>query len=491
VTRSLITAALAITISACASRQAPPPSASPVVPRVAPLRYQGPDPVASSLDAPFRVTGPAVAAEGPAPHPDIQTFHLANGLTVELIERHGFPMIVTRLVVDLADIDAQDVGAQQAGLMGSVLLSPRHTTGAAAGCGYACTLGAWGPSDDAAGIFARLGTLVTQEPVPRVELERTLATAQATVKVSWGAVSVSRVEASLLFGNTHRYGYAPMKRTLTLDDLVLLRTQALDPHKATLVVVGDITAADALKQARDHFESWTAGAYVAPSPPPPPPEPQGPRLVWISEPRTKQVYGAISVRGPAPGAADEDAFIVLAELLGGSPASAAYEHVRGDLGAAYQVGASFRWHADASVLRLGGTFDPGMAAVGLVGLLDTIRAVRDAEPSAEVVSRAKRIAVARWRRSLGTNEGLASNLVGATLMGRAPDSVLRFADRMEAVTGAQVRAAAQRYLAADVLRLIVMGPAANLGDLGTLRLGKVQEIDGHGRLVSAPAKAAP
>jgi predicted Zn-dependent peptidase len=451
---------------------------------VAPLRYLGPDPVAASLDAPFRTSAPEVGAEAPLPRPELSTFRLRNGLSVVLLERHSFPTIVTRLAVDLADVDERDVGGLEAGLLGSVLLAPRHAFGASASCGTSCILAAWGPSDAGEAIFARLNGMLTQAPEPRVEVERSLAAAQAGMRTQWGfAEGASRAEASLLFGHTHRYGYAPMTRTLTVDDLLRMRALAMDPRKATLFVVGDISGDETLRLATAHLDSWTAGAYVAPAPPAPPPAPQGPRLVFISDPRVKQVYGAVFVRGPAPGDTDESAFFVLGELLGGSPASAAFEHVRGDLGAAYQVGASFRWYRDASVLRLGGTFVPGHAAQGLVGLLDTIRAVRDAEPSAEALSRAKRAAVAGWRRSLGTNEGLAMHFAGATLLGRAPESTFDQADRIQAVTGIQVREAARKYLAADVVRVVVIGAVANMGDLRTLHLGDAVQLDAQARLV--------
>ena len=254
-TRTLLTVILAMAMG-CAS---PPGSrahdvASPAtqapVPRVAPLRYHGPDPVAASLDAPLRTSGPGVAEEAPLPRPELRTFRLRNGLSVVLLERHSFPMIVTRLAVDLSDIDGQDVGGLEASLLGSVLLAPRHAFGASASCGYSCVLASWGPSDAGEAIFARVSNMLTQAPEPRIEYDRSLAATQASIRTQWSfAEGVSRAEASLLFGHTHRYGYAPMTRTLTIDDLLLMHAQAMDPRKATLFVVGDISGDEALRLA--------------------------------------------------------------------------------------------------------------------------------------------------------------------------------------------------------------------------------------------------
>ncbi len=71
--------------------------------------------------------------------------------------------------------------------------------------------------------------------------------------------------ARTLFGTTHRFGTATMGtaatlRAFTVDDLRAFHAAAFRPDNATLIVVGDVTAAAVLPLLEKSFGGWKASA---------------------------------------------------------------------------------------------------------------------------------------------------------------------------------------------------------------------------------------
>jgi zinc protease len=476
VTKRLFSLIASVLLAGCAAQ----PPARTLVP---PLRYAGPDAHAPSEDAPFRTSPPPLADEGPLPAVTVQSFTLPGSLRVLVVERHGFPAIAAQLETDIGAADVGDVGGVLAGMLGAVFLRPpegvEQTAGGctAIGC-FVQSRGATGDLDD---VLGRMADLVLFERAPAAEYDRRLTAAIKLQEVAGmdPGRSLERIEGSLLFGNRHAYGSSRKVVRPSLDDLRDLRRRAFVPTSSVLVVVGDVTADEVKASAASHFGTWTAPAAPLPAPAPPP-DASGARIAAFHTKAISQVLGAVVARGPARRDPDAPAFELLAEMLGGSPGSIAFQDVREDKEAAYSVGSSVVWYPTTSRMTLGGSFERGQAIDGVQGLLDAIRGVRDAAPPEDVLARAKRTTVAKSRRAFETNEGLASMLAQTGLLGVTPEDALDFPRQIRAVTGEQVRAAAARYLGVGQIHVVLVGDPEYLVTAQALRLGAPMRTNGFG-----------
>lgn len=455
-----------------------------VVPLVPPLRYaDAPAQRCPSQDAPVRTTAPAVRGEISLPQLQPQVLSLPNGLTIWLVERHGFPIVAARLVVDTAALQADDVGGRRAHLVGKLFLSPdERLINTQGGCGRAaCTVGSAGTSDELGAVLDRIASRVWGSLLPREVLEKRLATEASAYEQSGylPQLALGRNVRALLFGSQHAYGESATTSRPTLDQVLFFRREAFVPRSSTLVLVGDVTAAAALAAATKSFGAWADARPIAGSPAPPE-LPQAPRIVAFHDPRYMQMLGTVAARGPAPGDPDAQTFRVLADLLGGAPSSGAFQRVREQLTAAYSVGASVDWYPEASSFTVGGSFERGKAIDGMKALLGAIASARDEPPDREALERAKRVAVARWRLSMSSAGGIASTLASAATLHLPPESVQEIPAQIRAVRPQDVQQAARRYLAAGALRIAFVGDPEYLVNVDALGFGWPTRTNAHG-----------
>jgi zinc protease len=439
---------------------------------------------APSEDAPFRTTAPVVELQPPLPRSSAQPFVLDNGMRGFVVQRRGFPMIAARLIVDTTAVEVGDVGGRRAGFLSGVFLSPPEgVLQTSAGCGaVGCILSSRGTSGQLGDVLGRIADLATTDEPDAVTTQRlgTLVRDEQQSTRDPGR-SFRRISSALLFGNGHRYGQTAPGDPPTLGQLKALRRRVFDPRRATLIVVGDVSTDDVVTEATRRFGAWQGGAPSPEALRDPPSPLSGPRIAAFHVPAMVQVMGTLVARGPAPRDVDFVAFQVLTELLGGTPSSEAFQHVREEMTAAYQVGSWLEGYSEVSVLGLGGSFERGKVIDGMARLLESVRTVREQGPTPETLERAKRAAVARWRRTMATDEGISGILGAGALTGVPVEATLDLPSRIRAVLAADVQAAARRYLTVPLLRVVLVGNSELLVQAPTLGFGVPTQVDGFGR----------
>jgi zinc protease len=394
-------------------------------------------------------------------------------------------MVAARLTLDTRGVEGGDVGGRRAYLLDKVFLTPPEgAVQTSSGCSVeGCAVATRGGTDKLGDTLGRIADLVFGVDVTPAMRAQRLANAVrnfGTSRFEPGA-AISRNTEAVLFGHAHRYGEPPpADEPPTLERLEAIRAKAFVPRAATLVVVGDATL-DAVKQEADRmFGGWRDTGAPALEAEPPPATAAGPRIVAFHTKGTRQILGAVAARGPAPLDGDSAAFEVATELLGAPQTSMAFRHVREEMGAAYDVGAGVRFYTDASAFLARGSFDRDRAIDGVQGLLDAIRELRDADVAADALDRAKRARIAAWRRTMETDEGIAGVLAGGVLIGLTPAQLQRRPERVAAVTAADVRAAARRYLGVGALHVVLAGDPDFLVTAQALRFGVPVRVDGLG-----------
>jgi zinc protease len=468
---------VAMSLSACA---AVPPH--PIVPEL----HAAPAGAARcpTEDAAFRTTPPTLGDVSVPAAPHMESFVLDNGLRVFVVEQHRFPSVAAHLFVDISRADAGDIGGAHAYLVGQIYLQPpeeiRWTTG---GCSASMcsikTVALAGHLDEA---VQRLATIASSTSGPREEYARRLVDAQRLMDANgsnphaaWG-----RTVDTLLFGHEHRYGHADGVTVFSLGAAAPLRDRLIVPRASSLVVVGDTTASDVRSIAAARFASWTDTPLATTAADPPPPLPPAPRLATVEARALSHVLGTIAARGPAVSADDYPAFHVLAELLGAPLSSAAQRRVREEMTAAYAVGAQLNWYPELTVLTLGGAFEASKSVDGMRELLALIASAREQDATSDALALAKGAALAAWRRRLQADNELADVIGRAASAGTPPDAVLGVSARIAAVTAAEVRDVARRYLDTSALRVVLVGRHEPLQHAEELGMGTPTPVDFYG-----------
>jgi predicted Zn-dependent peptidase len=332
-----------------------------------------------------------------------------------------------------------------------------------------------------------MADLVLDDDLPEEAYSRRLELAAGDVESNgfdaWP--SLERNARAILFGRSHPYGsFSYALARPSLDDLHALRERAFVPRASTLIVVGDISRDLAQREAEAQFGRWSDGPWVSASLQPPNAPEGGPAVVVVRRGHLSQILGVIAARGPSPTDPDEMAFSILSKVLGGATTSQAFHAVREDMAASYDPRARVEWSPGVSLLLLGGAFQHDQAIESLRVLLKLAGDAGDADISVDELAVAKRAALADWEGALSTDDGIVGLVAGRVPSGLPIYSIKDMSEQIAAVTAADVRAVARRYLSRPLLRVVLVGTISDISEAQSLGLGPVALADGFGRLCS-------
>jgi zinc protease len=134
------------------------------------------------------------------------------------------------------------------------------------------------------------------------------------------------------------------------------------------------------------------------------------------------------------------------------------ENVREEQGLAYYAYSTLHgglgptaWSASAGVA-------PDMVEQATASILAEIERIQTELVSAEELADSKAYRTGSLPVSLETNSGLASVIIDMELYKLGLDYLQRFPDLINAITSAQVQAAAQKYLSTTQIAIAVAGP---------------------------------
>jgi len=225
------------------------------------------------------------------------------------------------------------------------------------------------------------------------------------------------------------------------------------PERMTLVVSGQVSAAEVMAEARRLFGGLAAGTPVT-DPRIAPPQASGRRIV-VAQPaqQTQILVGGLA---PSLDHPDHAAVKVLSTILGGGMAGRLFVELRDKSALAYTAASFYDpvHEPGALVLYLGTA--PENAAKAEQALLAEVRKIREVPVSPEELSRAKGYLLGRYAMDRRTNERLAWYLSFYEVEGVGRAYPERYRRQVEAVTVADVQRAARTYLGS--LSSVVLGP---------------------------------
>jgi zinc protease len=444
--------------------------------------------------------GPPVSVHLPVP----QTFALANGLKVYVIEQHSLPVLSASIVTRGGSENNTADKSGLAVLTGQLLdeaTTTRDVQKLAQDQERIGTRVAGGVGMDSA---SQGMTVLTQYTKPGMEVfsdvvqhpafasddldrlrkQRLVAIQQETDNV--GAMA-ARVGPKLVYGDTP-YGLAgagTLKSVgaLTREDVTSFYANHYAASDSALILVGDVTLAEAHHLADEYFGKWSGKASSAATIPPAPELPAT-HVVIVDKPGAPQTalqaYG-IGIPATSP---DIQAVSVMNYTLGGAFASRINMNLREKNGYTYGANSVFSSYRDGGPFSAGGLVRTDVTGSAAKELMSEIVRFPD-NPSTETeLKEAKDARIQSLPGAFETTGSIASSIASIFLFNRPLDYYATLADKYRAVTPADVSRVAKEDIHPGHLIIVAAGDRAKIEkQLKDANLGAVEVRDIDGNLV--------
>ncbi|MBF5040828.1 insulinase family protein [Aggregicoccus sp. 17bor-14] len=444
----------------------------------------------------------AGARSGALTLPPLVESTTSSGVKVIAAERGPLPLVAIRLVLrvgsvadpkdkfGLADFTARLLRRGTRMLGAQDIDEAVEFVGASLAVGVseeATSLHLTTPAEHFGEMMAVLGQLVREPTFPQaeVELSRARALAQFANDLDDPSVLADRAFTRALWGE-HPYGHdvggrSAHVKTFTREDVVAFQQAHYGPRVAMLVVVGAVSPKQVAAEAEKAFAGWSGGPEAPVTVPESERIPGQGRVLVVDKP--DQTQSQVRIGGPGFRMGHPDFFPATAMniAVGGGFTSRLVDEIRVNRGLSYGAGSYFE------ALRAGGifaitTFTKTQSTREIIDVaLGEVAKVREKGLKPKELESAQTYLAGLYPLRTETNESIAAGIVDIRLHGLGDDWVERFRDRLRAVTPAQVRAVAKKYLLPEPPAIVVLGKAEavrkQLKGLGTLSVVPASDFE--------------
>lgn len=431
----------------------------------------------------------ALPAAGPAVLPTIPApleWRLRNGLRAVLMEKRGLPLLTLAMVTPDGSAGDPPGRAGVAELSTAVMTTGRVAAsngdiaarvealggnlGSGAGLDAASvTLSVGAASRSTA--FAILADIVRRPAFAADDIGRARSQAlDALDGYSDDPMRLARrVAARAVFGDAPygrpSSGTAASLKAIARDDIAAAHARAWQPARATLVMVGDVSAAQARELAEAAFGDWRVDAAgEASQPQPTSMSTPMPRVIVVDRPEAAQA--AIVVARPALARNDPDwyAALIANAALGGGSASRLNAELRYKRALTYDAGSVLSQTRRPGALVAATLTRPEVAARAVELILAELRRL-GVEPMDEAELQArKQWVIGEFSRKLGTGAGMAGLIGDHAAQAMALSELGGFIEAVDRVTPRAVQNAAKRSFDPDGASIVVVGDAKRFAD---------------------------
>ncbi len=442
---------------------------------------------ASAQRAPVKLPPrPDAAPAKPLVYPKVTFDSLANGLRYAIVENHELPLVVVQTVlpgsgplgVSFLDTPGK-AGAWGLTLMtlreGTTLRSATQITDEVADLGtdmrftsttaflhpmFRATRSTWEPS------LNLLADVLINPTFPEAGVTR-LQTALAGAMDRLAPASIAnRTLYASLYGAESQYAQsatAASFKSLTREDVVGMHQKYLRPQNVMMVIAGDVSVAEARAALTKAFGQWQRGGTTTAPIVPQAPTAPAPTTIYLKD--SPGLAQSLVVAGqilPGRDHADAEAIEALASVLGDfsvSAGSRVYNAFRIERGLSYSARVELGSRPVPETVPLVATFAvaPAVTDTAINVLLRVFRELREEKPAtASELDFSKRNLVGRLPGDLERLDLLAANVAFAMRDRLPADYMSQWIAKINAVTLADVQAAASRYLDPDHMAIVVI-----------------------------------
>ncbi len=449
----------------------------------------------------YPTSPPAPTALRPVRFPPFVNARLANGLSLLVVENHEQPVVSISLAMPAGGFHEPADRAGLAGIVADLLTkgTERRTAdqiaaeiegaggsiGAGAGDDH-LTIGVSALAANLGQAFDVLADVVAHASFPEseVDLTRTRSLSNLQANLADPGFLAGRAFAREVYG-AHPYGRGETPATLraiTREDVVRFYGERVKPQGGLLVVAGDVNPAEVRRLAEQTLGGWTGGPAAAPAAAAIPVRTRT-DIVLVHKPGAVQSnivagFPFITPRDPA-----SYPLTLMNRILGGGADSRLFLILREQKGWTYGAYSGFSRPRGVGSFRATAEVRTEVTDSALTELIAQLNRMRTETPADSEIAAARNYLVGRFPLSIETPEQIAGALANARLLGLGDDYVLRYRERLSAVTRAQLGIAARRHLATDRMAIVVVGDAPRI--LASLRpIAPVRIVDTEGRPVT-------
>jgi predicted Zn-dependent peptidase len=450
----------------------------------------------AAQERPDRSQPPSLGPPARLALPAIEKRELSNGLDVWLVEAHEVPLVQINLVVHAGSGDDPAAAFGLASLTAAMLDE---------GAG---TRSALEIADEVEFLGADLGTTSSFDAsavrlnVPVRALERALPLmADVALKPTFPAAELDRLREERLtallqarddpasvapaaftrvvYGDAHRYGTGAAGTTATLaaftpELLAAFHAQRYRPSNATLIVVGDVTAAIVMPLLESAFGGWLAGEAAQRAQVPAAPRQRTRQVTIVDIPGAEQSQIRVGTVGVARSTPDYFVLQVLNTVLGGSFTSRLNQNLREEHGYAYGANSRFDMRLSPGPFVAAAGVQTDKTSESLTEIFNELEAIR--EPiGRDELAKAKNYLSLGFPSAFETIDDLAANLEELAIYGLPDRYYADYAANIDRVTPSAAQRAAAAHIEPGSLAVVVVGDRARIeAGIRALNLGEVR-----------------
>jgi predicted Zn-dependent peptidase len=295
-----------------------------------------------------------------------------------------------------------------------------------------------------------------------IEKERGVVIEELNMREDNPMVKIHDIFPELLYGDQpagfNVGGRKEVIKALTRDDFLAYRGAHYVASRTIVVVAGKFDRAKTLKQIEDHFGHVQRGKRIVKQKTK---ERQTKPNILLNYKESDQSHLVLGARAFTIFDKRRTALQVLADVLGGGMSSRLFKKVRGEMGAAYYVGASSDFYLDHGCLGISAGVDHGKIEQVLRAIMEELRRLtRERVPEKEL-QRSKDHLVGNLILDLETADELAGFYGGQEILTRRIVEPKELVTKIQRVGAEEIRTIAKAIFRNKGLNLAVIGPHKN------------------------------
>lgn len=479
--------------------------AAPMAAQVArPVTKDTPARVPAALD---RSTPPRVGAAPALNVPAWTTTTLSNGARLVVAPKRDLPLVSVTVTfeggaaqfepadkVGLANVVAGMLSEGTATRSAEQLAEAQQLLGVSIGVGIGEERGSigfqalrdrWVPALQLAADMM-LHPRLPADALERIRARTLVSLAQAKDQPSAIAANVF---ARTLYGEAHPYGRFTTETSVTAitrDDVVAFHRAYFQPARAIVTVTGDVDAASVQQAMEQAFAAWPAGGTAASFDYPTPPVAPARTIYLVDKPRAAQSSFSIGLVGPPRSTADYYSLLVLNRILGGHIQSRLSHNIREVKGYSYGVRSSFDFGQGPGPFRAGGEIVTAKSDSALIEFMRELRGIQGERPfTQDELVEAREALVQSLPQSFGSVGALSASITNLYVEDLPQDYYQAFAQRINAVTIADLNRVAKEYVNLDRLAIVIVGDRATIETpLARTGIAPIVHLDIEGRRIA-------
>ena len=410
---------------------------------------------------------------------------LKNGAAVLVIERHELPMASLVITWPSGIADEPPAQAGLAGLTADLLDEGAGKRGALELADDVARLGAtlqttasWDDTRVQATVLTRaiddmlpiVADVVARPAFADKELERVRAdrlTTLVQLRDVPGAIARDTL-ARVVYGDKLRYGQPEMGneaalKALDRDAVVAWHRDHLRPDVATIIVVGDVKTDDIVRRLDAALAGWTSAKKGKLKHPPMTAPRSERKVVIVDRPGAAQTEMRLGLPGAPRTSKDYFPCLVANAILGGQFISRINFNLREQHGYTYGARTEFSFRRQGGPFIAGAPVKTAVTEPSLKETLGELARIRQSDVTAEELELAKDLLGRALAREFETPQQVANALVAQVVEGLPDDYFKTYADHIAAVSAADVRKAALKWIDPTKMAIVLVGDESQIG----------------------------